>query len=180
MWLLYVINARSHGFLSRHLLVEGESPAEFSALLPPLSAHSPSPRAGEGLGRGGSASPPWGPGAGLPHPGGRVGEGEARPGAGGGGELTSLASGVTIGPVSLAVLSDANRQFRPMSYADGRWGCRLLFEFPMVKLLDYLEPARWAALAASDNVFALYEEQQRMPYVTTVEQAGIEKGVKQG
>lgn len=25
-----------------------------------------------------------------------------------------------------------------------------------------------------------YEEQQRMPYVTTVEQAGIEKGVKQG
>ncbi len=50
----------------------------------------------------------------------------------------------------------------------------------MVKLLDYLEPTRWAALAASDNVFALYEEQQRMPYVTTVEQAGIEKGVKQG
>jgi hypothetical protein len=25
-----------------------------------------------------------------------------------------------------------------------------------------------------------YEEQQRMPYITTVEQAGIEKGVKQG
>ena len=38
MWLLYVINARSHGFLSRHLLVEGESPAEFSALLAELVA----------------------------------------------------------------------------------------------------------------------------------------------
>ena len=147
--------------------------------------------------------------------------------------------------VSLAVLSDGNRAFRPVSYSDGRWGCRLLFEFPMVKLLDYVEPARWAALEASHNVFALvvmaqirakvtpdaatlqgwkfrlirlmyergyeralilalfrlidwmirlpkgleadfrqqlyaYEEQQRMPYVTTVEQAGIEKGVKQG
>ncbi|NCC39657.1 MAG: hypothetical protein EOM21_09440 [Gammaproteobacteria bacterium] len=147
--------------------------------------------------------------------------------------------------VSLAVLSDSNRQFRPVCYADGRWGCRILFEFPMVKLLDYTEPERWAALEASDNVFALvvmaqvhvkvtddaellkgwkfrlirlmyergygralilelfrlidwmirlpagleenfrqqlyaYEEQQRMPYVTTVEQAGIEKGVKQG
>ena len=111
----------------------------------------------------------------------------------------------------------------------------------MVKLLDYVEPARWAALEASDNVFALvvmaqirakvtpdaatlqgwkfrlirlmyergyeralilalfrlidwmirlpkgleadfrqqlyaYEEQQRMPYVTTVEQAGIQRG----
>ena len=142
---------------------------------------------------------------------------------------------------SLAVLSDGNRQFRPASYADGRWGCRLLFEFPMVKLLDYVEPERWTTLEASENVFALvvmaqirakvtldaatlqgwkfrlirlmyergyeralilalfrlidwmirlpagleadfrqqlyaYEEQQRMPYVTTVEQAGIQRG----
>lgn len=57
--------------------------------------------------------------------------------------------------VSLAVLSDRNRQFRPVCYTDGRWGCRILFEFPMVKLLDYVEPARWATLEASDNVFAL-------------------------
>ena len=143
--------------------------------------------------------------------------------------------------VSLAVLSDGNRPFRPVSYADGRWGCQILFEFPMVKLLDFVEPARWAALEASDNVFALvvmaqirakvtpdgetlqgwkfrlirlmyergyeralilelfrlidwmirlpagleadfrqqlyaYEEQHRMPYVTTVEQAGIQRG----
>ena len=143
--------------------------------------------------------------------------------------------------VSLAVLSDGNRPFRPVSYADGRWGCQILFEFPMVKLLDFVEPERWAALEASDNVFALvvmaqirakvtpdgetlqgwkfrlirlmyergyeralilelfrlidwmirlpagleadfrqqlyaYEEQHRMPYVTTVEQAGIQRG----
>ena len=31
-------NARSHGFLSRHLIVEGESPAEFAALLAALVA----------------------------------------------------------------------------------------------------------------------------------------------
>ncbi|MCO5761208.1 MAG: hypothetical protein NHG36_06810 [Chromatiaceae bacterium] len=147
--------------------------------------------------------------------------------------------------VSLAVLSDSNWRFRPVCYEDGRWGCRILFEFPMVKLLDYAEPGQWAALEASDNIFALvvmaqirakvtddvetlkgwkfrlirlmyergyeralilelfrlidwmirlpagleadfrqqlyaYEEQQRMPYVTTVEQAGIEKGLRQG
>ncbi|WP_242518360.1 DUF4351 domain-containing protein [Halochromatium roseum] len=144
--------------------------------------------------------------------------------------------------VSLAVLSDTNRQFRPERYEDGRWGCDIIFRFPTVKLLDYTEPERWAELEASDNVFALvimaqirakvtddaetlkgwkfrlirmlyergyerplilqlfrlidwmirlpegleadfrqelyaYEEQQRMPYITTVEQAGIDKGV---
>ncbi|MFE8032988.1 DUF4351 domain-containing protein [Thiohalocapsa marina] len=147
--------------------------------------------------------------------------------------------------VSLAVLSDSNRRFRPQRFEEARWGCRIVFEFPRVKLLDYAEPERWAELEASDNVFALvvmaqirakvtmdaetlkrwkfrlirmmyergyeralildlfrlidwmirlpagleadfrqelyaYEEQQRMPYVTTVEQAGIQKGLQQG
>ena len=44
--------------------------------------------------------------------------------------------------VSLAVLRDSNRQFRPVSYADGRWGCRILFELPMVKWIDYVESKR--------------------------------------
>lgn len=147
--------------------------------------------------------------------------------------------------VSLAVLSDRNRRFRPQRFEEARWGCRIIFEFPMVKLLDYDAPERWAELEASDNVFALvvmaqirakvtenaetlkrwkfrlirmmyergyehalildlfrlidwmirlpagleadfrqelytYEEQQGMPYVTTVEQAGIQKGLQQG
>jgi hypothetical protein len=142
---------------------------------------------------------------------------------------------------SLAVLADADQGFRPQQYSAALWDCRIDFQFPMVKLLDYDEPERWAELEASDNVFALvvmaqirakltqdaqqlkgwkfhlirlmyergyeralilelfrlidwmirlpealeadfrqalytYEEQQRMPYVTTVEQAGIQKG----
>ena len=44
--------------------------------------------------------------------------------------------------------------------------------------------ASLAVLADTDHGFRqqlyAYEEQQRMPYITTVEQAGIEKGVKQG
>lgn len=147
--------------------------------------------------------------------------------------------------VSLAVLTDTTVSFRPNGFRYVRWGCRIAFRFPMVKLLDYVEPERWAALEANDNVFALvvmaqirakvtdeaetlkgwkfrlirrmyergyeqtlilelfrlidwmirlpkgleadfrrelyaYEEQRRMPYVTTVEQAGIEKGLQQG
>ncbi|MBK1621844.1 hypothetical protein CKO42_26420 [Lamprobacter modestohalophilus] len=146
---------------------------------------------------------------------------------------------------SLAVLADTDQGFRPQHYGTRLWDCRVDFRFPMVKLLDYAEPERWAELEASDNVFALvvmaqirakvtddaetlkgwkfrlirlmyergyeqarilelfrlidwmirlpkaleadfrqtlyaYEEQQRMPYVTTVEQAGIEKGVQLG
>ncbi len=147
--------------------------------------------------------------------------------------------------VSLAVLTDTTASFRPSQFRHLRWGCGIAFRFPMVKLLDYVEPERWTELEASDNVFALvvmaqirakitteaetlkgwkfrlirlmyergyertlilelfrlidwmirlpagleadfrqelyaYEEQHRMPYVTTVEQAGIEKGLQQG
>jgi hypothetical protein len=142
---------------------------------------------------------------------------------------------------SLAVLADTEHRFRPRQYSAALWGCRVDFRFPMVKLLDYAEPERWAELEASDNVFALvvmaqirakvsddaetlkgwkfrlirlmyergyerarilelfrlidwmirlpktleadcrqalyaYEEQKRMPYVTTVERAGIQQG----
>ena len=56
---------------------------------------------------------------------------------------------------SLAVLADADRGFRPMQYSAALWDCRVEFQFPTVKLLDYAEPARWAELEASDNMFAL-------------------------
>ncbi|EIC20973.1 RpnC/YadD family protein [Thiorhodovibrio frisius] len=146
---------------------------------------------------------------------------------------------------SLAVLADTESNFRPQHYSAALWDCRVQFDFPMVKLLDYAEPERWSELEASDNVFGLVvmaqirakvtddaetlkrwkfrlmrlmydrgygraliqelfrlidwmvrlpaeleaefrkelfelEEQYHMPYLTTVEQAGIEKGVQQG
>ena len=57
--------------------------------------------------------------------------------------------------VSLAVLTDSTVSFRPNGFRYVRWGCRIAFRFPMVKLLDYVESERWAALETSDNVFAL-------------------------
>ena len=56
---------------------------------------------------------------------------------------------------SLAVLADADRGFRPQHYSAALWDCRIDFQFPLVKLLDYSTPERWAELEASDNVFAL-------------------------
>ena len=147
--------------------------------------------------------------------------------------------------VSLAVLADTRPSFRPEGLSLQRWGCSNEFRFPMVKLLDYLEPARWDLLEQSRNAFSvvvmaqlrakvtldddarkgwkfrlvrslydrgyvrsdilelfriidwmiqlpgvleeqfredvyLFEEEQKMPYVTTVERAGIEKGKKLG
>jgi hypothetical protein len=158
---------------------------------------------------------------------------------------TRLRDRYTIDVVSLAVLTDTTASFRPNKFRQTRWGCTIAFRFPMVKLLDYTTPERWAELEASDNVFALvvmaqikakvtddaetlkrwkfrlirlmydrdyeraiieellrlidwmirlpaaleaefrqelyaYEEQRQMPYVTTFEQAGIEKGLQQG
>jgi hypothetical protein len=54
--------------------------------------------------------------------------------------------------VSLAVLGDTSPTWRPTGFTYGRWGCRLAFEFPVLKLWDYR--ARWAELEASANPFA--------------------------
>jgi hypothetical protein len=55
--------------------------------------------------------------------------------------------------VSLAVLGDASRTWRPTRYRYSLWGCRVGIEFPVVKLRDYT--GRWDALEASDNPFAM-------------------------
>ncbi|WP_242479707.1 hypothetical protein [Lamprobacter modestohalophilus] len=52
-------------------------------------------------------------------------------------------------------MADTDQRFRPQQYSATLWDCRVDFRFPMVKLLDYAEPERWAGLEASDNVFAL-------------------------
>ena len=38
-------------------------------------------------------------------------------------------------------------------YETGRWRCRTVFEFPVIRIADYV--ARWAELEASDNAFAI-------------------------
>jgi hypothetical protein len=55
--------------------------------------------------------------------------------------------------VSLAVLSDDDPAYRPAEYHRERWGCELIFRFPIAKVLDYAE--QWALLEASANPFAL-------------------------
>ena len=55
--------------------------------------------------------------------------------------------------VSLAVLADAQAEWRPGPYEEEMWGCRLLFEYPVCKLLDLgLGPEY---LEASDNPVAV-------------------------
>ncbi len=54
--------------------------------------------------------------------------------------------------VSLAVLGDENVRWRPHRYERELLGCRVLFEFPTVKLADYRN--RWEELEASNNPFA--------------------------
>ncbi|HZU36343.1 MAG TPA: hypothetical protein VFA18_10570 [Gemmataceae bacterium] len=56
--------------------------------------------------------------------------------------------------VSLAVLADERPAWRPSQFGYGRWGCRLAFEFPVVKLLD--RAADLPALEAEPNPFAAF------------------------
>lgn len=55
--------------------------------------------------------------------------------------------------VSLAILTDENRHWRPDHYEREFFGCRVRLDFPVVKLLDY--EARLEELEQDDNPFAL-------------------------
>jgi hypothetical protein len=55
--------------------------------------------------------------------------------------------------VSLAVLTDESRGWRPSHFGYSRWGCQLALDFPIVKLLDYEQ--RQDALAEDADPFAL-------------------------
>jgi hypothetical protein len=55
--------------------------------------------------------------------------------------------------VSLAIIADLNKEWRPTSLHKSLWGCSTDFKFPIVKLLDYQD--NWAALEESRNPFAV-------------------------
>jgi hypothetical protein len=55
--------------------------------------------------------------------------------------------------VSLAILGDDRKSWRPQPYQAELWGCEVNFRFPIVKLMDY--ESRWAELEASANPFAI-------------------------
>lgn len=55
--------------------------------------------------------------------------------------------------ISLAILTDSSETFRPHIYERKRWGFRLSFEFPSVKLIDFRD--REHELEESRNPFAM-------------------------
>jgi hypothetical protein len=55
--------------------------------------------------------------------------------------------------VSLAILGDDSKTWRPHHYTDSLWGCTTHFEFPIVKLADYAQ--NWPPLEANMNPFAV-------------------------
>jgi len=145
---------------------------------------------------------------------------------------------------SLAILADENPSWRPDAYTSEQWGCKINFEFPMVKLLDYNDQIdslldqtnpfaiitaahlktkatknnpqerytwKWTITRAlyekgfsTKDILSLYrlvdwlmmlpdeltkkftqdliayEEEKKMPYITSAERIGIEKGRNEG
>jgi hypothetical protein len=54
---------------------------------------------------------------------------------------------------TLVILGDERESWRPQPFQSELWGCRVQFEYPIVKLLDYAP--RWEELEASRNPFAI-------------------------
>lgn len=52
----------------------------------------------------------------------------------------------------MAILTDGDTNWRPSSYSRELWNCRLDFNFPMVKLIDY--EVQKAVLEKSQNPIA--------------------------
>jgi hypothetical protein len=55
--------------------------------------------------------------------------------------------------VSLAILGDDTKSWRPSNYSYDLGGCKLNLDFPTIKLLDY--KSNWAELESNLNPFAL-------------------------
>ncbi|MFQ5630777.1 MAG: hypothetical protein ACE5I1_18555 [bacterium] len=68
--------------------------------------------------------------------------------------------------ISVALLTDEHYDFRDNIYQIARWGFRLHFEFPVVKLLDYRD--KWVELKNDPNPFAI----ATMAFLKTVETKG--------
>ena len=55
--------------------------------------------------------------------------------------------------VSLAVLGDEQKNWRPDHFGYDLWACKMRLEFPIIKLLDY--QSQWEQLELSNNPFAV-------------------------
>jgi len=71
--------------------------------------------------------------------------------------------------ISVALLTDDDPKFRENIYKISRWGFRLHFEFPLVKLLDYRH--KWKELERDSNPFAM----ATMAFLKTVETQGHDR-----
>ena len=87
---------------------------------------------------------------------------------------------------SLAILADEVDSWRPDAYVSEQWGCKINFEFPMVKLMDYAKDID--SLLEQTNPFAIItaahlktkatknNPQERYTWKWTITRALYEKG----
>lgn len=71
--------------------------------------------------------------------------------------------------ISLAVLTDMDEKYRPAEYRVSRWKFNLIFQFPVIKLIDYRK--KWNALRKSKSPFAYVV----MAYLKTQETEGDDR-----
>ncbi|MBS1809378.1 MAG: DUF4351 domain-containing protein [Acidobacteria bacterium] len=55
--------------------------------------------------------------------------------------------------ISIVLLTDGSAALKQLTWQAGRWGCELMFRFPVVSIAGY--KSRWAELEAAHNPFAI-------------------------
>jgi len=71
--------------------------------------------------------------------------------------------------ISLALLTDTNQNYRPTTFRISRWGFKLSFQFPLIKLIDYQEKGE--ELEQNPNPFSIVV----MSFLKTIETKGSEQ-----
>ncbi|MBF0296202.1 MAG: DUF4351 domain-containing protein, partial [Magnetococcales bacterium] len=75
--------------------------------------------------------------------------------------------------IGLAILADEEAGWRPSSYGYEMWGSSLHCRFNTVKLPEEADNRFW-------EILCQFEENQAMPYITSVERIGMRKGREEG
>ncbi len=89
--------------------------------------------------------------------------------------------------VTLVVLTGDSPAGAPFRYEFGRWGFRHFFEFPAVKIMDYLYLFIDWVIALPEELAEIftetiraYEEELKVAYISSAERYGLKRGLQEG
>ncbi|MDR1284509.1 MAG: DUF4351 domain-containing protein [Opitutaceae bacterium] len=82
--------------------------------------------------------------------------------------------------VSMAILADTRKGWKPSVYEEGLWGMRKQDILELFRLIDWLITLPRELELAFRQDLVNYEKEKTMPYITSIERLGREEGLQEG